>query len=355
MIIKNKKLISISESDIKKGVLVIPNKVTEINDEVILDFDNLEKVIAKGVTTIGNYNFRYCNALTSIDIPLVTTIGNDNFRYCNALTSIDIPLVTTIGNDNFRYCNALTSIDIPLVTTIGNDNFRYCNALTSIDIPLVTTIGNYNFYECNALTSIDIPLVTTIGNDNFYECNALTSIDIPLVTTIGNDNFYECNALTSIKTKKYDLKIKCVDKIPFVIENEKTTKGIKIYSGFNFSTMINKKLHKDSCYVAEKENFTAHGETIKQAISDVQFKIVAEKLKNEPINEDTKITVKHYRLITGACDLGCRDFMRENNIPFVIKDGKTVEKKPIKAKDLFELMKTQKPYGFEKFKQLITF
>jgi len=32
-------------------------------------------------------------------------------------------------------------------------------------------------------------------------------------------------------------------------------------------------------------------------------------MKKEPINKDTIITVNHYRVITGACEMGCKDWM----------------------------------------------
>ncbi|CAA0144229.1 conserved hypothetical protein [Tenacibaculum maritimum] len=165
-----------------------------------------------------------------------------------------------------------------------------------------------------------------------------------------------CNALTTLKFGKHKLKVKCVDKIPFIIEREKTTKGIRIYTGFNFKGPDeNGSLKNETIYVAEKGNFFAHGSTVKLAISDVQFKIVAEKLKNNPINEDTEITVMYYRTVTGACDLGCREFMESNKIPFKVENEKTVELTPIKARDLLPILEKNGAYGLSKFRNLVKF
>ena len=119
--------------------------------------------------------------------------------------------------------------------------------------------------------------------------------------------------------------------------------------------MAEKVIEKQECFVAAKENFFAHGETIKKAVGDLQFKIVAEKLKHEPIKEDTQFTVKYYRLLTGACDLGCRGWMQANKIPFKVEGAETVEVKPMNAKELLPLLEKSNAYGVEKFKQLITF
>ena len=108
-------------------------------------------------------------------------------------------------------------------------------------------------------------------------------------------------------------------------------------------------------FVAQKGNYTAHGKTVKKAISDLEFKIISEKLKNEPIEQNTEFTVKKYRLITGACDSGCRLFMNRNNIPYKVIDNETVELKPIKAKDLLPILEKSNAYGIDKIKSLINF
>ena len=153
-----------------------------------------------------------------------------------------------------------------------------------------------------------------------------------------------------------NLNYKSVDRTLFVIENEKATKGIKILTGYLVERIINNTLQKRNCFVAEKESFFAHGESIKKAIGDLNFKIVAEKLKHDPIKENTLFTVKYYRLLTGACDSGCRSFMAQNNIPYkIVGDNETMELKPIIAKDLLPILEKNHAYGFEKFKSLLTF
>jgi hypothetical protein len=108
-------------------------------------------------------------------------------------------------------------------------------------------------------------------------------------------------------------------------------------------------------FIAEKNKSTAHGKTIKKAISDLEFKFIAEKIKKDPIKADTKITVKYYRLLTGACDIGCRNWMQNNKIDFKIIGDDTVEIKPILAKDLLPILEKSNAYGLEKFKSLVTF
>ena len=160
--------------------------------------------IRKGVKVIGNWAFKWCHSLTSINIPnSVTTIGERAFSDCDSLTSINIPnSVITLGKGAFSCCPSLASITIPnSVTTIGNSAFGGCAYLTSITIPnSVTTIGEGAFICCASLASITIPnSVTTIGEGAFSGCKSLSNINIPnSVTTIGEGAFNGCKSLTSI-------------------------------------------------------------------------------------------------------------------------------------------------------------
>jgi hypothetical protein len=127
--------------------------------------------IPNSVTSIGDYAFRNCTGLTSIEIPnSVTTVGNYAFQGCSNLTSVEIPnSVINIGFSAFRDCSSLTSIEIPKsVTSIGQDAFEYCTGLTSVTCYAITPpeLGTrvWEYVDCSK-----IPLYVPANSIDLYK------------------------------------------------------------------------------------------------------------------------------------------------------------------------------------------
>ncbi len=152
------------------------------------------------VTAIGDYAFRNCRELTSIDIPnSVTSIGYCAFFDCSGLTSITIPnSVTSIGNYAFDGTAWYDNQPDGLVYT-GLVAYKYKGTMpanTHITLREGTLgIAGSAFSICSGLTSVTIPnSVTSIGSNAFEDCSGLTSITIPnSVTSIGGFAFWGCS------------------------------------------------------------------------------------------------------------------------------------------------------------------
>ena len=209
----------------------------------------------------------------------------------------------------------------------------------------VIEVADKCFYEMKGLVKVDLPNCKKIGNWCFCYNAALTTLSVPQLTTCGDWCFRNNAALTTLSLPNLNLRVKNVDGYCYVVEAEKATKGVVIYTGYNLNGITKSVIDKQVCFVADNDGFTAHGNTVKQAISDVQFKTIAEKLKNDPIHPDTEITVLYYRTVTGACELGCKDWMAHNN----------VNVDSIKAKDLLPLLRKSNAYGLNKIESLLTF
>ena len=173
--------------------VTIPDGVMTIENRAFYQCTSLTSVtIGNSVTTIGERAFYECNNLKDVYITDIAKwfaikFGDDfanplhyaHNLYCNGglVTNLVIPDgVTTIGNYAFRYCDSLTSITIPdSVTKIGDYAFFGCSSLTSVTIGSgVTSIGERAFYYAR-LTSIYCKAKTppTIGSLTFLYINTL--------------------------------------------------------------------------------------------------------------------------------------------------------------------------------------
>ena len=205
------------------------------------------------------------------------------------------------------------------------------------DYSQLTEVTGYLSINSNAkldnLTSVGGYLY--IGSNAKLEANNLTSVGGYLY--INSDAKLEAAFLQHLKWKS-------VDRNLFIIESTKSKNDIIIYKGYNAKGVKDNVIKKENCYVAESGKFYAHGKSIKQAVEDLQFKLISLKLKNQPINKDTVIDIKYYRLVTGACEFGVKSFIESNGL----KDS-------YKACELLPILESKHAYGVEKFKSLLTF
>jgi len=154
----------------------------------------------------------------------------------------------------------------------------------------------------------------------------------PLPKKFKENNGYKFNPILSILNGKYI----CADGIfAEVIQKRGNVYTLKKFAQSEIFYLV-----------TDGKNTHAHGDTLKKTKEDFRFKIMAETLKKEPIKPDTLITVNHYRLLTGSCEMGVRNWMEQNGLK---------DKEKIKAKDLLPILERTGAYGLEKFRQLITF
>ena len=122
--------------------------------------------ISENITSIGNYAFQYCQGLETVTVPsTLTSIGEGAFEDCKRLRSINNPEdvisiinipegVTSIGNYAFKYCD-FDFVTIPsTVTSIGENAFYDLHEVTFMPAADKSTIkiGEYAFvgYEVKA-------------------------------------------------------------------------------------------------------------------------------------------------------------------------------------------------------------
>jgi len=142
------------------------------------------------ITSLGNYAFQSCTALTSIKLPAsLDSIGTGAFLSCTALPEINLPsALRTIGISAFESCTSLkkvTPLLPPSVTSLDYYAFRYCSALegdvvfgtsdTSKPFKFGATGSTYaQFFGCSKVSSFTLKescfattgVVPTFGGSN---------------------------------------------------------------------------------------------------------------------------------------------------------------------------------------------
>ncbi len=78
--------------------------------------------------------------------------------------------------------------------------------------------------------------ITEIGDSCFNDLE-ISKIVCKNVKIVGNYSLSYNGALVTLELNNIALTHKCIDGYPFIVENVKSSKGFKVYSGFNLDGM----------------------------------------------------------------------------------------------------------------------
>lgn len=153
------------------------------------------------VTSVGNWSFRNCISIETINFDGQEEVGDSTFSNCKYLTGVtNMTSVNKIGDNAFSNCNGLTEISfggsLNGTSCLDITCDSNCNCYDSYYNNVFNNVGKFAFYACNYLTSVTIgDCITNIDDDAFYECDLLSNIYIGKnVCNIGRTAFYNASA-----------------------------------------------------------------------------------------------------------------------------------------------------------------
>lgn len=163
-----------------------------------------------GDGTVGKYAFAGCTSLTEVRFSRLTAFIDDGaFEGCTGLTDVSAFGITglELGNGVFKDCTALTNVDFPMGTStegtlasMGEGTFENCTSLTNVNIENLSAIEMHTFKNCSSLTTAPISRsVSSIGAGAFSGCSSLTYARMTAVTSVGENAFEYCTALEEIE------------------------------------------------------------------------------------------------------------------------------------------------------------
>ena len=235
--------------------------------------------------------------------------------------------------------SSLTSIPDGFNPTVGGS--LYLRSLTSIPEGFNPTVGGSLYLS--SLTSIPEGFNPTVGSSLYL--SSLTSIPDGFNPTVGGSLEFANN-----QSKYIGANVPEMNYIEFQGGKYILIDGIFCEVISNKKTVIHAKKYGSEKYfyiVSDGNDNYSHGETIKEAKEDLIFKI-GNRSKNDykELTTESKLTfeeaVKCYRVITGACQFGIKDFLQR----------KAINQKSFTILKIIEL--TNGEYGGSEFKNFFT-
>ena len=186
-----------------------------------------------------------------------------------------------------------------------------------------TSITSGGGVGLNSLTSL--PEGTEFKNGGSVYLNSLTSL--PEGTEFKNSGGVYLNSLKGKGELYKSLTVEVVDGCTMLV---RSTRNVGDFMADHCWYMGGGPVEKlSSCFVATKGEQSAHGDSIREAIRDVEFKVLQLNFNTDDlvakIKERGTIKFNDYRLLTGACESGLRHGIEEAGVTEEVSVSQIVE------------------------------
>ncbi|HCJ01536.1 MAG TPA: hypothetical protein DHV31_01460, partial [Clostridiales bacterium] len=168
--------------------ITLPANVSEIAPRLFYGCESLTSLtIPSVVNTIGALAFKG-TSIESITFPqMLADIGESAFEGCETLTELDFTntAIRSIGNYAFKDCTSLKTVELGTVKNIGKGAFMN-TAIEEITLPVgVTEISEALFEDAKNLNNIEANgSIVKIGDYAFKGTDSLTSIPDALLSSL---------------------------------------------------------------------------------------------------------------------------------------------------------------------------
>ena len=207
--------------------MIIPDMVTNMGAGAFeMNFNLREVVLGGGLTSIPDYAFFGCSALSSVHIPAnIVYIASNAFAMCVSLSEVTFAEgsnLTQIGSDTFAY-SALTEIALPdSLVMIGDKAFVNNYNLSSVafgENSTLQVIGDRAFAYAYSLEQIDLPkTLQRIGGFAFLQ-SGLRSVGLPAsLIQLDAGAFAACGSLAEITVESGNESYKDIDGVVYDID-----------------------------------------------------------------------------------------------------------------------------------------
>ena len=213
--IQDNEVIATSVGTLCKGLIEIPEGVTEIRHSVFAAASEIKEIsLPSTMRTIGNYAFQYSTLETVTAKNGIQDIGISAFHGSQLKFFSSVSTVKNISNSAFYNTNLNSFNFSSSIETIGESAFQ-SSQLQSVRLPSsLSSIGTYAFADITSLTNFEFPTGITEIPEGILALNSslgtpvsvelLSTIHIPdSVVKISDYAFKNRNSITSIDLSFY--------------------------------------------------------------------------------------------------------------------------------------------------------
>lgn len=189
----------------------IPSTVTSIGANAFTNSSLVSIELPAAVTSVGNNAFKGCSKLTLVTLPAnLQAVPKGLFNGCSSLVAVNaaastsaaaanLSKATKVGNYAFKGCKSLVSVDIRAAKTIGVQAFANCTKLVQVNAAKATAVKANAFKNCSRLATLKIAKVKTIGANAFAGAKKLKTLTTgTALTSIGSKAFKGASKLKTL-------------------------------------------------------------------------------------------------------------------------------------------------------------
>ena len=299
------------------------------------------KIVDKTLVSVSNYDLKDGKFFND----KIKKVADGCFTKMEKLKSISLPNCISFGNDCIVWNENLEEIKLPNVHEFGKCCINGNKNLVKLKIPKVYNFGNQCILGNYKLDKLSLSNRVSFGDGCICSNHSLVNVSLSNIQNLGERSIRYNMNLKNIIFNGEKLILKMVDGYPFIVQQHRVLKNTDVYKGYNFIKIDGSIIEKTPSYVVQRGDFFSHGLTYNRAIRDLNYKENLQKYKVKLIKKNTIITPEYYRIITGACEMGTKLWIKENKI----------NKNKYKASELLPLLVKTKAFGLETFKQKCMF
>jgi hypothetical protein len=269
-----------------------------------------------------------------------------NVAYADGATVCQFPALTTCGGS--AYANGAKECQFPALTTCGGS--ARAEGATECQFPALTTCGGSA--DANGAKDCQFPALTTCGGS--ADANGEKDCQFPALTTCGGSAYANgAKDCQFPKLKKHDDQT-AIGRCRSLVLASFAAYGFSFADGV-LARIVSQRGHvsrvivcgkKDISFIVTDGDSHSHGATLKEARDGLLYKISSRdtsEFKRWTLEKvvSKRDAIRAYRAITGACELGVRDWMEQHEVPEKISVGEIIKL-------------TNGSYGSEEFEKFFT-